>query len=191
MMGKTRMSPLTALFIGIFGIGAVGIASLTAVVLYGMRIIDTNASGVLRIAEEGVEGLPDLLESLPAIGDALGGHRAPDYVANLDIDVSFIVDERRGGLRPVLTVTNNGNEVVSMLAVRIAALNRSNVPLRDWTEIVATPIAIEDDWRGPMMPGATRYVVVSSCRSIPADKIDDVSGVIEISEIRLWQPTDG
>ncbi len=197
MIGHTRMSPLTALFLGIFGVGAVGIASGTVVVLYGMRIIDTNASAVLGFADTTIggtlENLPELLEALPeAVQDLLSDRRAPDYAANMDVAVDFVVDERSGGLRPAMTITNNGDRVVTLLAIRVAALSGSRVPLREWTEVVATPIAIDHDWRGPLYPGNTRYVVLSSAwRNIPTDKIREIQGAVEISDIRVWEPDEG
>ena len=195
MTGHARMSPLTALFLGLFGVGAVGIASGTAVVLYGMRIIDSKASDVLGFAEGSLAGvldtLPELLESLPpTLADVLNDRRVPEYAAEIDIDAAFVTDDRNGGLRPVLTITNNGSEVVSLLAVRVAALNANKVPIREWIEVVATPIAIDGDWRGPLFPGKTRYVVMSGWRGLPAKNADTVMGVAEISEIRVWQSPD-
>lgn len=196
MTGHTRMSPLTALFIGIFGVGAVGIASGTAIVLYGMRIIDTRATEVFGFADGTIsttlDRLPELIESLPkVVGDLLDDRRAPDYAANLDIDVDFVVGERSGGLLPVMTITNNGSEVVSLLTVRVAALNRHKLPVREWTEVVATPIGINNNWRGPLLPGKTRYVILGSgWRSIPEERAGDFTGAVEISDIRIWQPTN-
>ena len=198
MTGHTRMSPLTALFIGIFGVGAVGIASGTMVVLYGMRIIDTKANEVLGFADntisKTIDGLPALFDSLPrAVEELLSDRRAPEYAANLDVTADFVVDERSKGRRPVLTITNKGSEVVSFLAVRVAALNSRRLPIREWTEVVATPIALEDgDWRGPLFPGDTRYAVVSSSwRTVPADRAEQVITAVEISDIRIWQPSEG
>jgi hypothetical protein len=37
-----RMSPFTALFLGIFGVAAVGITAGGAIVLYGMRVADSR-----------------------------------------------------------------------------------------------------------------------------------------------------
>ena len=196
MVNHTRMSPMTAFFIGIFGVGAVGIASGTAVVLYAMNIIDTKAARALGFAETAfhttLSGLPDLLESLPpVISDLLNDRRAPEYAAKLDIDVRFVADERSGRIRPVMTITNNGDQVVSMLAVRVAALGAERLPIREWTEVVATPIAIDDDWRGPLMPGATRYVVLSSgWRGISIEKVAEITGSVEISDVRLWRPSE-
>ena len=189
---NTRMSPLTAMFLGMFGVGAVGIASGAGVVLYAMHIIDTKAATILGFAENTVEGLPALLESLPpAVGELLNDRRAPDYAASIDVDLTFVKDQGRDVLRPVMTITNNGDEVVSLLAVRIAALDENRVPLRDWTEVVATPLAIDDnDWRGPLMPGATRYVAVSRWRSLPSGTDTVIQGAVEISEVRIWQPME-
>lgn len=191
MSNHNRMSPLTALFFGIFGVGAVTIAASACIILYGMRIVDTRASDILGLAEHTVAGLPELIASLPApLADLLNDRRAPDYARNIDIDVKFIKDERSGGLRPALTITNNAGEVVSMLAVRVAALDARQVPVREWTEVVATPVAIDHDWRGPLMPNATRHVVMSGWRTIPRDRADDVSPAAEISEIRVWKPRE-
>ena len=189
MNTHTRMSPLTALFLGIFGVGGVGIAAGAIVVLYSLRILDNKASALIGFAEHTVESLPELIDALPpAIGDVLNDRRAPDYAANLDVSVRFVANEQSEGVRPVVTVINKGKEVVSMLAVRVAALDARKVPVREWTEVVATPIAADDDWRGPLMPGATRHVVLSSWRSFPADKIEILSAAPEISELRVWEP---
>ena len=198
MTGHTRMSPLTALFIGLFGVGAVGIASGTLVVLYGMRIIDTKANEVLGFADntisKTIDGLPALFDSLPrAVEELLSDRRAPEYATNLDVSADFVVDERSKGRRPVLTITNKGSEVVSFLAVRVAALDSRSLPIREWTEVVATPIALEDgDWRGPLFPNDTRYAVVSSSwRTVPADRAEQVFPAVEIADIRIWQPSEG
>ncbi|MDO8630054.1 MAG: hypothetical protein Q7R41_06130 [Phycisphaerales bacterium] len=186
MNNPTRMSPLTALFLGIFFVGAVTIGSAATVILYGMRIIDSKASALIRFAGNTVEGLPELVQSLPpAIGDILHDRRAPDYAGRISVDVKLSADEASGTVRPVLTVKNGGDEVVSLLAVRVAALDAGGVPVKDWTEVVATPLAIDDDWRGPLMPGATRYVVLSGSRSL-AGKAGTVTAVAEIGDVRVW-----
>ena len=156
-----RMSPLTAMFIGMFLVGGMTIAGVSSIVLYGMHIIDARVSDVFGLARGSVEGLPDLLESLPpAVAELLNDHRAPEYVKNLDVDVSLRVDER-GLVRPVMTVSNLGDDVVSMLAVRVAAIDADGVPLYEWTEVVATPVAVCDEWRGPLLPHSTRHVRVA------------------------------
>jgi hypothetical protein len=193
MHEQKRMSPLTALFLGLFGVIGVGIASGTVITVFGLQIIDEKAGNLIGLTENTIGGLPELLESLPpVVGELLNDHRAPDYTASIDVDVNLIADKKTNAVRPVLTVTNNGDEVVSMLAVRVAVLNDDGVPLGDWTQVVATPIAIEGDWRGPMFPGATRHVVCSRYaggRSVSADLA--VTAQPEISELRVWRPSEG
>ncbi len=185
MTGPSRMSPMTALFLGLFGVGAVGIASGTGVVLYGMRILNSNATMLVGLADTTIAGLPDLIEKLPpALADLLDDRRAPEYVENLDVKVVFLTDEKSGRVRPVMTVTNNGASVVTMLAIRVAALNQDDVPLQEWTELVATPIALDDELRGPIFPGNTRHVVLRRGRmSVSGDA--SFTGAVEVSELRI------
>lgn len=191
MTGHCRMSPLTAFFFGIFGVGAVVIAVVGGVVLFAMRIVDTKATSIIGLAENTVVNLPDLIDSLPpAVGELFNDRRAPEYASQIDIDVSLVPHKRSGGFRPALTITNNGKKVVSILAVRVAVLNERQELLREWTEVVATPIAIDNDWRGPLFPGKTRHVLLSSRRTVPADEVANLSVSSEISELRTWEPKD-
>lgn len=195
MITQNRMSPLTALFIGVFGVVGVGIASGTSVVLYGMHVLNRNAAEAIDLVDNTIggtlAGLPDLLASLPdAVNELLNDRRAPDYASNIGVTVDFVVDDRTGGVRPVLTVVNNGDSVVSLLAVRVAALNENQLPVEDWTEVIATPVAVDHDWRGPLMPGNTRHVALSRRRGITAEQMEDITGVWEISDIRVWQPLE-
>jgi hypothetical protein len=181
------MSPLTAMFLGIFGVVAVAILAGTSTLLYGMTIVDQKASALIGFAENTLEGLPELLASLPpAISDALSDRREPAYAAKIAVSVRFVADQ--DGVRPVLTVNNKGDEVVSLLALRVAALNAKRVAVYDWSEVVATPIAIDDDWRGPLMPGAERQVVLHRCRSLPAQSAESIEGAVEIADVRVWVP---
>jgi hypothetical protein len=189
------MSPLTAFFLGLFGVGAVGIASGAAIVLVTLSIVDSRSSDILGFADNTIGGtlkaLPEFLESLPpTVDDLLKDRRAPEYASQIDVKVDFASGELSKGLRPVMAITNNGDEVVSLLAVRVAALDSRNLPIREWTEVVATPLAVCDEWRGVLYPGNTRYVVVSGWSNIRPDQADSITGVAEISQIRVWQPPE-
>lgn len=191
MITQNRMSPMTALFLGIFGVGAVGIASGTSVVLYAMHVIDRNVSEALGVIDGTLTDLPAFIDSLPdSIGELLDSHRAPEYAAHIDVTVDFVVESRSDTVRPVLTIVNNGDEVVSLLAIRVALL-KDKVPVRDWTQVVATPLAIDHDWPGPLMPGSTRHIVLSSCyRNITAEDITTITGSWEIADVRVWSPVE-
>jgi len=191
MTVQKRMSPLTAFFLGVFGVSAVGITAVSAIVLYGMRIVDTKAANIVSFAGGTIENLPELFQSLPpALGELLNDRRAPEYAENIDVEVQFVSDPQSGRVQPVLTITNKGSEVVSMLAVRVAALTDKALPVGEWTEVVATPIALDGDWRGPLYPGGVRYVVMSRCRrsAIVSTTGEAMVPAAEISELRLWRP---
>lgn len=191
MVNHQRMSPFTALFLGIFGTVSVGIVSSGTVALYALHIVDSKTSYILDFAEGAVANLPEFIDSLPAaISDILHDRRAPEYAANMDVELNFVMDKKRGKIRPTLNITNNGDEVVSIMAVHVAALNEDQAPIREWTEVVATPLAIDNDWRGPIMPGETRYVLLSSgWRGITIEDAEKIRGVVEITEMRIWEPS--
>ena len=185
MTGPTRMSPMTALFLGLCGVTAVGIASGTGIVLYTLRIANLNVSSLLNLADSTIAGLPELIERLPpALADLLDDRRVPEYAENLDVKVTFLTDERSDQVRPVMTVTNNGSSVVTMLTIRVAALNKEDVPLQEWTELVATPIALNDKLRGPIFPGSTRHIVLRRGYLRTAGG-SAFTGAVEISELRV------
>jgi len=187
MTERHRMSPLTALFMGIWIVGGLAIVSATAVGLYGLAVVDNKAETLLDFAGDTVDGLPELIEALPpALADILNDRRAPDYVSNISTEVR-LVHGSRGGICPALTITNHGDQVVSLLAVHVAALNSDRVPVEEWTQVVATPIAIEDEWRGPLMPRATRHVVLHGCWRPSGHPASDLEPTVEISELRLWR----
>ena len=87
-------------------------------------------------------------------------------------------------------MVNNGDEVVSLLALRVVLLDEHDQLLTESQEWAATPVAIEDDWRGPIMPGSKRRFVC--WRSCPheAGPLDVVTPEIEITELRVWTGSD-
>jgi hypothetical protein len=187
MTQNTRMSPLTAFFLGLFGVGAVAIGCVTAVALRGLSMVDSKTSSLINLVDGTVDGLPELLASLPpALGDVLNDRRAPEYAANVDVQLDFLPAD--DGIRPVLTVSNKGTEVISMLAIRVAALSDRKLPLSDWTHVVATPVAIDDDWPGPLYPGNKRHLVLHRTRTVPATMADSLEGAVEIADVRVWVP---
>ena len=144
---RKRMSPLTAFFIGLFGVGGTSIVCITTLGLYGMNIVERKADGILNLAGTAVADLPAIIDALPPSLKGLIGRRDPQYRKHIDVAVTFIDSPYGHGTVPSLTIKNNGDETVCMLAVRVAALNAAGVPLRDWTEVVVTPIGGDDESR--------------------------------------------
>lgn len=189
MTNQQRMSPFSALFMGICLVGTVAIVSGASILVYGLRIVERRSSDLIGLAGKTISGLPDLLNSLPApIAEILNDRRAPEYTKNIEVEVDLISDKDAKEVRPVLTIRNRGEEVVSLLAVRVAALDAKGRPRLEWTEVVATPIALEDEWRGPLMPGAERHVILGWGGRGLRSGSEELKGATEISEIRVWQP---
>lgn len=188
MVPQKRMSPLTALVLGVSGVLAVAIASASAVVVYGLHVAGGNAEAIVKFAENTVEGLPELLDALPpAVSDILNDRRDPSYIDHIEVDAKFVPTEHAGRYVPALVVKNNGTEVVSLLSVRVAAVEKDGTARREWQELAATPFSLEDDdWRGPLMPGATRHIVMHRWRAVSADSADALVPDVEIGDLRVW-----
>ena len=102
MNARARMSPFTAFFIGLFGIGAVGIVSGTTIVLFGMSIIESKASDVLGFLSLAIRArvplgvLVDQIYAFPTfyggVGEALGGY-GRGVVRVLDPETPPLVDD--------------------------------------------------------------------------------------------------
>jgi len=182
---QTRMSPLTAFFIGLFGVGAVAVASGAVIVLYTMDMVDRHVGSVMGIVENAASNLPEFIEGLPpAIKDALHDRRAPEYATSIETAVELVEPGKGQSPFPTVTIRNKGNELVSLLTVRVAALDAQGRAYQEWTTVAATPIGIEDEWRGPLLPGSTRHVVFD--HGCYFDQRDAVTLSVEIADVRVW-----
>ena len=184
-----RHTFLSALVMGICALAITIILSGTAVVLYSMHFIgDKSEKIVTSFIEDAVQGLPVLQKSLPPVlGDLLNDRRLPDYCDQLDVRArTFVQDDRNGRMSTEIKVTNNGEEVVSLLSLRIVVLDSRDAILGESNEWAATPIAADDDWRGPIMPGSNRRFVVSHYRRSPNLYLEDLTTEVEITDVRVW-----
>jgi hypothetical protein len=184
-----RHTFLSALVMGICALAITIILSGTAVVLYSMHFIgDKSEKIVTSFIEDAVQGLPVLQKSLPPVlGDLLNDRRQPGYCDQLDVRArTFVQDDRNGRMRTEIKVTNNGEEVVSLLSLRIVVLDSRDAILGESNEWAATPIAADDDWRGPIMPGSNRRFVVSHYRRSPNLYLEDLTTEVEITDVRVW-----
>lgn len=189
-----RHTFFSALVMGLCALLITIILSGTAVVLYGMHFVgDKSEKIVTSFIEDAVQGLPVLQKSLPPVlGDILDDRRQPNYRGQLDIRARTTVrDEHRGRMRTEIKVTNNGNEVVSLLSLRVIILDSQEDILDESNQWAATPIAADDDWRGPIMPGSSRRFAVSH-HSRSADLyLEDLMTEVEITDVRVWNDSRG
>ncbi len=182
-----RMSVFTAIALGISAIAITCIVSASLIALYGMHIVDQKADTLIGTAQMLLEELPALRDALPpALADVLNDERRPGYVEHLKIEV----DARPYPTRPDLTetsitVVNDGDEVISTLALRVVVLDETGRPISANTEYVATPLAIDNDWRGPLMPGSTRRATNMQYCPRGAGSVE-----YEVTELRVWKPEE-
>ena len=184
-----RHTFLSALVMGLCALAITIILSGTAMVLYGMHFVgDKSEKIVTSLVEDAIRGLPVLQKSLPPVlGDLLDDRRLPDYCDQLDIHArTFVQDDQQGRMRTEIKVTNNGEEVVSLLSLRIVILDSRDEILGESNEWAATPIAADEDWRGPIMPGSNRHFFVSHYRRSPNLYLEDLKTEIEITDVRVW-----
>lgn len=184
-----RHTFLSALVMGLCALAITIILSGTAVVLYGMHFVGEKSEKiVVSLVEDAIQGLPALQKSLPPVlGDLLDDRRLPDYCDQLEIRArTSVQDDRNGRMRTEIKVKNNGEEMVSLLSLRIVIFDSQNEILTESNEWAATPIAADDDWRGPIMPGSSRHFVVSHYRRSPDLYLEDLKTEVEITDVRVW-----
>jgi hypothetical protein len=186
-----RHTFLSALVGGICALAITIILCGTAMVIYSMHFVgDKSEKIVTSLIEDAIQGLPVLQKSLPPVlGDLLNDRRQPGYCDQLDVIAKTSVREDRSGherMRTEIQVINNGQEVVSLLSLRIIVFDSRDEILTESNEWAATPIAADDDWRGPIMPGSRRHFIVSHYRRAPDFILEDLKTEVEITDVRIW-----
>jgi hypothetical protein len=86
-------------------------------------------------------------------------------------------------MRSVISVTNEGEEVVNWLGVRIVVRDRDGSIVDEGFRYVATPLSIDDKVPGPLHPGSNRLMTCGWFRSS-----DHLEAEYEITEVRVWVP---
>lgn len=187
LVQKPRLGFLTATVLGISGVLITAIFCGTGIVCYGMVVLNQRTGTLMGLGQAALKGLPELQKSLPPIlADAVDDARTPDYAGKIEVEGRLVPDNtEEGAYRVVMEVKNRGDKVVSMLPLHVALMDANGGPLLEWVEYAATPVAGGDDWRGPLMPGATRQI-----RTNRRSKKPDRTVACEISDVRLWTPRE-
>ncbi len=178
-----------------FGLSAIVITvivSATVVLLYAVHLASDKSERIITLAQSAVRSLPEFQQALPpALADMLNDRRQPDYAGQLAITAKVTAQPGSNGRsRTAIEIVNNGNQVVSLLSLRVVLLDEHDELLCESQEWAATPVAVENDWRGPLMPGSKRRFVCS--RSCPYDvgPLDVIKPEIEITELRVWNASE-
>jgi hypothetical protein len=187
-----RHTFLSALAMGVSAIIIAFIVSCTVVIIYGMNFAGEKSEELVTLAEEAIRGLPKLRQSLPPVfADVLNDRRQPDYATQLGITANTILlPADKGTVKTTIEVVNNGSEVVSLLSLRVVVLTSRNEIVTESNEWAATPIAADEEWRGPLMPGSRRYFVTHR-GGLPVFSADELKTEIEITDIRIWNSEKG
>ena len=174
-----------------FGISAIIITiivSCTVVVLYGVHLASDKSDRIITLAQSAVRGLPEFQEALPpALADMLDDRRQPDYAGQLAITAKVTSPPNsHGRTRTSIEIVNEGKEVVSLLSLRLTLLDEHDELIAESQEWAATPVAIDNEWRGPLMPGAKRRFVCWRHYGHQAGPLDVLKPEVEITELRVW-----
>ena len=184
MVVNKKMSFLASLVWGVCSVIMVTVVCASGIVFYSLHIINTNSQSLPGFITQTLGDLPNAVKSIPILADALNDERRLDYVQNLDIKLDLTHDRDRGErMRSVISVTNEGEEVVNWLGVRVVVRDRDGSIVNEHFQYVATPLSIDDKLPGPLRPGANRQI---TCGWFPSS--DRLEAVYEITEVRVWVP---
>jgi len=179
---------LSSLALGLSSLCITLVICCTVLILYGIHFAGEKTDRVISLAETAVQGLPALRASLPpAVADMLNDQRRPDYSQNLAITAQLTGQPGADGITRIgIEIVNNGDEVVSLLALRVIVVDEHGQLLSERQTWAATPLAVEHDWRGPIMPGSRRYFVCRGSHLHGISPLDNLRTEVEINELRIW-----
>ena len=109
----------------------------------------------------------------------------PEYRDQVEVEVELVRDWRTERQIPVIEVTNNGDQVISLMSLRLVIQDDERVPVEELSVYAATPLAVESEWRGPLMPGSKRRFKAGHIRG---EMFDELAVSWEICELRVWDP---
>jgi hypothetical protein len=177
----------SALAKGLFGTIMVTVICGTTLGLYGLHIANSNAALVLDNAGEligrALAVAPEWQEAMPpAIQDALRDRRAPEYRDQVEVSGQLVADAR-GATRIMVEVSNRGDEMLSMLPLRVVVEDGDGVPVYRRELYAVTPLLLCDEWPGPMMPqsGPRKFTLFIHRNDVPAD----ARVTVEMTELRV------
>ncbi len=186
-----KRSFLSTLAIGLSSIIIAVLLGGTAVSIYALRIVDKKSDLLVGTADHLIEALPEIQKNLPPlIGDVFNDERRIDYLDNLEIKTHLVrADHRRGrsGVRAQIEVKNTGEEMVTLMSLHLMALDEKGNLIGEWNEWVATPIAIENELRGPLLPTSKRTIHSGWIHTDQRIVLTNIDIQAEVTDVRIWK----
>lgn len=175
-----RNSAVGTFFKSIAAVAITVILCVTGIAVVTVSMANHRIGSVLDFAEDAIENLPlALQQAAPILADAVNDRRDPGYVRSIKASATIGEETEDTRRRAIIEITNSGDEVISILAMRAVYLDQKGHVLNENVVYGATPLAVEDEWRGPLLPGVTRKLVTRCPRE--ADSVE-----VEIADVRLW-----
>jgi len=158
--------------------------------VYALHVVDHKVDAVLGVGTDTLQSLPELLPEIrdalpPALADAFEDVRDPSYRDQVDVNVRLVSSSRDDLRQLVLDVTNNGDKTVTLMAVRVVLLDEAGDPVSSVVTYAATPLTVDQDWRGPILPGSHRI-----CGEPVWRARDGLTPQVEIADIRVWDGSE-
>lgn len=142
---------------GFFGLLMTTVICGSGLGAYAIHVFDKKTGDLTDVGGRLLENLPKWREALPpALADAVNDRPAVEYREHLDVSVQLGKTGRAGQRKAVLRIENRGSETISVLAINLVLKDADGVPIGDRVTYAATPVAFDDDWRGPILPGSVR-----------------------------------
>ncbi len=173
MVVNKKMSFLASLVWGTCSVIIVAVVCASSVAFYCLHIV-----------EKSIDDLPSIVKKVPMLRDALSSERRIDYINDLDIKIDFTDHpDYEDYMRAVATITNGGQELVSWLSIRVVVSDDLGNVLDEDVEMIATPVALDDELPGPLVPGRTRRFTICTFK-----RSDHPSAQYEVTDLRVWAP---
>lgn len=164
------------------------VISGTVLLVYGIHVASDKTEDLFSLAEKTVQTLPDLHKALPpVVADVLNDRREPDYIRQLDIQARLeAVPGSPENVRLAFEVDNKGQEMVTLLALRVTVLTAQNQVAYETTHYAVTPVTADHEWKGPLLPGSHRRLIGSYCRRGLSVDLQELRTEVEVTDIRIW-----
>ena len=147
----------SSLVLSLFGTFCVLIVCATCVTIYGVKVVNERLDSLIEISPEAITALTNWQQALPpAVNDALNDRRMPEYREKVTVTTKLVRDWKTERLVPIVEVSNEGDQIVSLLSLRLQVEDDESMPVEELTVYAATPLAIDGEWRGPLLPGSNR-----------------------------------